>query len=370
MRILQILGTSTGGVGTHVRALARDLAKTHTVAVLAPASTLSHFDLDQVPNVTAIACAMSTQLHPRDVTSIRELRRRIHHFAPDIIHAHGFRAGLLSLLAARRSPVPVVVSWHNQASGRGIKQRLEHAVESFIARRADLTLGASEDLAERARAVGGTRVDFAPVAAPAPAAVTPAESEGLRRELLDGFPGNAMLALMVGRVAPQKNYELLIDVAERLTDLPLHIVIAGAADAGVQTELTDRLARTDLGAARVSFLGPRSDVSALMSAADCYLLTSHWEARALVVQEALAAGLPIIASKVGGIPELVAGAGILVDPASPAAADEFASAIRELSDPAGRREWSARARARAAELPDEEAVARNLERHYTELLSS
>src|SRR5690625_6112064 len=81
---------------------------------------------------------MSTQLHPRDVTSIRELRRRIHHFAPDIIHAHGFRAGLLSLLAARRSPVPVVVSWHNQASGRGIKQRLEHAVESFIARRADL----------------------------------------------------------------------------------------------------------------------------------------------------------------------------------------------------------------------------------------
>src|SRR5699024_7533706 len=267
------------------RALARDLAKTHTVAVLAPASTLSHFDLDQVPNVTAIACAMSTQLHPRDVTSIRELRRRIHHFAPDIIHAHGFRAGLLSLLAAR-----------------------------------------------------------------APAAVTPAESEGLRRELLDGFPGNAMLALMVGRVAPQKNYELLIDVAERLTDLPLHIVIAGAADAGVQTELTERLARTDLGAARVSFLGPRSDVSALMSAADCYLLTSHWEARALVVQEALAAGLPIIASKVGGIPELVAGAGILVDPASPAAADEFASAIRELSDPATRREWSARARARAAEL--------------------
>ena len=313
---------------------------------------------------------MSTQLHPRDVTSVRELRRRIHHFAPDIIHAHGFRAGLLALLAARRSPVPVVVSWHNQASGRGIKQKLEHGVESFIARRADLTLGASEDLADRARSVGGTRVDFAPVAAPAPKVVTPAETEALRRELLAGFPSDAILALMVGRVAPQKNYELLIDIAEQLTDLPLQIVIAGAADADVQAELTERLARTDLGAAQVTFLGPRNDVSALMSAADCYILTSHWEARALVLQEALAAELPIVASKVGGIPELIAGAGVLVNPASPTAADEFAGAIRELSDPAARSEWSARARARAEELPDEEAVARNLERHYTELLSS
>src|SRR5699024_7153495 len=112
-----------------------------------------------------------------------------------------------------------------------------------------------------------------------------------------------------------------------------------------------------------------NDVSALMNAADYYLLTSHWEARALVVQEALAAGLPIVASKVGGIPELVSDAGILIDPASPTAAREFASAVRELGEPGTRHEWSVRARERAAELPDEAAVARNLERHYNELLS-
>lgn len=369
MRILQILGTSTGGVGTHVRALARDLATTHTVSILAPASTIEHFDLANVPNVTPIFCEISTQMHPRDFRSVHQIRKRIRHFAPDIIHAHGFRAGLLTLLAARHSPSPVVVSWHNQASARGFKQRLEHRVESYIARRADLTLGASEDLADRARAVGGERVDFAPVAAPAPKAIPAQDVKGLRRELLEGFPDGAMLALMVGRVAPQKNYELLIDAAERLTDLPLHIVIAGAADADVQRELTRRLERADLGGVRVSFLGARNDISALMKAADYYLLTSHWEARALVVQEALAAGLPIVASKVGGIPGLVSDAGILIDPASPIAADEFASAIRELGEPGNRRMWSARARARAAELPDEVVVARNLERHYTELLS-
>lgn len=353
-----------------MRALARDLAQEHTVSVLAPSSTIEHFSLADIPDVTPIACEMSTQFHPRDLGAVREMRQRIHHFRPDVVHAHGFRAGLLTLLARGRRPLPVVVSWHNQASATGLKGRVENRVESFIADRADLTLGASEDLAERAREVGGKNVEFAPVAAPTPSPVTASQREQVRAELLTGAAQGTLLGLMVGRVAPQKNYELLIEIATRLADLPIHFVIAGAADSRVRSELAAALQAANLGAVRVSFLGPRSDVSALMEAADFYLLTSHWEARALVLQEALIAGLPIVASEVGGIPELVSDAGVLIDPVGAAAPDRFAAAIRDLTDPQVRRRWAARAHRRGRELPDEWAVAQNIERHYLDLLEA
>lgn len=366
VRILLTLGTSTGGVGTHVRALARDLAQRHTVAVLAPRSTIEHFALRELPGVTAITCEISTQFHPRDLASVREIRSRIHHFRPDVVHAHGFRAALLTLLARGRRGVPVITSWHNQASGTGAKRHLEHRVEAFIAKRADLTLGASTDLAERAREVGGTNVEFSPVAAPTPVPVTDAERTRVRADLLRGSPPEALLGLLVGRVAPQKNYELLIEIAGCLPNLPVRFVVAGAADPAVLQRLQQTLRSVDP-APRIDFLGPRDDVSALMAAADFYLLTSHWEARALVVQEALLAGLPVVASRVGGIPELVSDAGILIDPAAADAAAAFAGAIVDLTDPQIRGVWAERALRRGQELPDERAVADAVEQYYLRL---
>ena len=364
MRILQILATSTGGVGTHVRALARELSAAHEVAVLAPPPTLAHFDFAAAGPIATFPVDMSTRLHPRDAQAVRAMRARLREFGPDVVHAHGFRAGFLTLLA--RSPaVPVVVSWHNQASGRGLKGWVEGRVEAFVARRADLTLGASEDLVDRARQVGGARVSFAPVAAPAPAPVADAERRAARRELLG--PGGGVLCLMVGRVAPQKNYELLLEVAERLRGHRLTFAIAGAADAELLAALRRRLAGMDLGGVRVEFLGPRTDVPALMTAADVYVLTSHWEARALVVQEALVAGLPIVASAVGGIPGLVGEAGILIDPARAGAADDFARAIADLTDPAAREAWAHRARERGRTLPGEAEVAKIITAHYAAL---
>lgn len=354
-------------MGTHVRGLARDLAGEHTVGIVAPRLTISHFQLDLLADVAVAECPISTHMHPRDLACTRKLRRAIRRFSPDIIHAHGFRAGLLTLLAARGQPGAVVVSWHNQATGSGARRALQERVERFIARRAHLVLGASEDLADRAREVGGRRVAFAPVAAPLPAQLPPGEAPVLRRELLTGAPDGALLVLMVGRVAPQKNYDLLIDAGRHLTDVPAHVVIAGAADPAVRGHLRERIEREDLGEFQISFLGPREDVTALMAAADVYLLTSHWEARALVLQEALVAGLPIIASEAGGIPGLIAGAGVLIDPHTLSAAEDFARAIRDLRDPAAREPLSRRARKRAAELPDERAVAATIEGHYRDL---
>lgn len=365
MRILLTLGTSTGGVGTHVHALARDLAVNHTVAIAAPPSTVSHFSLTEIPGVTVFPCEMSTQIHFRDFFSVRRMRTIVDEFHPEVVHAHGFRAGLITLLAP--SVCPTVVSWHNQAAGSGVKRFLQGLVETFIARRADLVLGASEDLAERARAVGGQNVAFAPVAAPAPVWSTEDEIDSLRAALLNG-DNTRLLGLMVGRVAPQKNYPLLIETLRRLTSSPVHMVIAGAADDAELERVNALIQSTDLGKSTVTFLGPRSDVSALMQAADFYLLTSHWEARALVVQEALIAGLPIIAADVGGIPSLVEDAGILIDPASPSAPDQFAEAIDRMGGSESRATWAKRAQERGSELPDESEVSQILVTHYQDLI--
>lgn len=369
MRILFVLGTSTGGVGTHVRALARDLAAEHEVTVAAPRSTLEHFAMAELPGVSVVEHPMSTRFHPRDLASIRRLRRLIAEVEPDLVHAHGFRAGLLSVLAARAGPRPAtVVTWHNQASGRGVRGWVEQRMERLLARRADLTLGASEDLAERARQVGSPGAVFAPVAAPAPALVSAGEAESLREQFLTGMGPGALVGLAVGRVAPQKNYDLLIDAAARSTTA-VHFLIAGAADPTLLQQLTARIAATDLRRCRISFLGPRTDVTALMAAADFYVLTSHWEARALVLQEALRAGLPLIATATGGTPALVGHAGVLIDPASPVAAAEMAAAIDALADPALRAERAKESLSRAAQLPDESEVARILTEHYAQVLA-
>ncbi len=105
----------------------------------------------------------------------------------------------------------------------------------------------------------------------------------------------------------------------------------------------------------VRFLGPRRDVPALLGAADVVAVPSTWEGQPLLVQEALRAGLPLVATRVGGIPGLTGEDGaVLVPPGDPAA---LAAAItRILDDPQAAARLSEAARARAALLPTETAA--------------
>ncbi|MGO1564489.1 MAG: glycosyltransferase family 4 protein, partial [Brevibacterium aurantiacum] len=191
-----------------------------------------------------------------------------------------------------------------------------------------------------------------------------------------------VIVLAVGRVAPQKNYPMLIralghlgdaqvsTVASDRTTPELVVLIAGAADPTVLDEVRgqyESLAATSAIPA-LHFLGPRDDIAALNAAADLYVLTSVWEARALVLQEALISGQAIIATSTGGTTELVGDAGILIDSDDDTG---LAAAIAELAtDPTRRAELAARAQSRGAQLPDEREVAKELVGIYTELMPS
>jgi glycosyltransferase involved in cell wall biosynthesis len=354
------LATSTGGVGTHVRSLVERLPDLGIeVTIAGPEETDQHFGFTAA-GAGFIPIAVATGPRPRqDRAAVRALRVVLE--PADVVHAHGFRAAALAGLAlgARRpGRTPLVATWHNAVLGRGPRRRVLAAIERLAAHRADVTLGASSDLVDRARSLGAVDARFAPVAAPAMARPRRAR-DAVRAEL---GAGGRPIVLAVGRLAPQKDYDTLLEAAARWGDRrpqPL-VVIAGN---GPEQQRLQRI--IDTRGLDVRLLGRREDVPDLLVAADVYVLTSTWEARALVVQEAMRAEVPVVATAVGGIPELVGDDALLV-PASDA--DAVARAVAELLDhPARGAELGRRGRERARRWPDEDATAGQLAAIYREL---
>jgi glycosyltransferase involved in cell wall biosynthesis len=329
-RVLLVLGTSAGGVGVHVRSLAAGLAgRGAEVTVAAPASTQDVFGFARHAPVD-----VGLRPHPaRDARALRRLRRLAR--GADVVHAHGLRAGALAVLA--RS-APVVASWHNPGTGRAGR-----ALERLVARRADVVLAASEDLAARARAAGARDVRLAPVAPP------PLEPTGRDPGL--GHP----LVLAVGRLHPQKGYDVLLAALPHLADA----VVAVAGDGPLAAELA-------AAAPQVRWLGRRSDVADLYAAADVVVLPSRWEARSLTAQEALRAGRPLVATAVGGLPALLGDGAVLVPPGD---AEALGRAVRRLlDDPAAAADLAERGRRVAAGWPDEADAVAQAAALYAELL--
>lgn len=350
MRVLLVVGHSTGGIGAHVGSLARGLGDHGVEVVVATsASTAARFDLGaRVEEVWPLGGPASR------LSRLRRLRGLV--AGVDVVHAHGHQAGLLAVTVAATLPAghrpAVVVSWHNAVLGGGLGRWVRGWFEAIQARRATLVTGASSDLVERAASLGAGDPQLAPVAAPAAGTWTGDRAQ-VRRDLetSDGVSAGVALVLTVSRIAPQKNLDVLVEAAALLSRHDLTWVVAGDGDPVLLARLQRWVGATG---APVTFIGARRDVGALMAAADVFALTSAWEARALVVQEAMAAGAPVVATDTGGLPELVAGAGVLVPVGDAVALADAVGTL--LDDPAERARLAAAGRARFASLPDERDV--------------
>lgn len=356
-RVVIMLASSTGGIGAHVAGVAGRLAAAEVdVEVCGPAATEQQFKFtDRGARFTPIE--IPPNLHPSDMRAVRSLRQVLTREKPHIVHAHGLRAGLASALA--RPACPLVVTWHNAPLRAGLRGRVHTLVERMVGRAADVTLCASSDLVVRARAVGAKDVRLSPVAAP-PLRRSRRSRGAVRASL--GVPNNVPLALSVGRLHPQKGYDTLVAAAARWRELdPVPRVLI----AGEGPSYLDLAAQISELRAPVILLGHRTDVADLLAAADLAIVTSLWEARQLFAQEALNAGIPLIATEVGGIPELVGDAAELIPPSDPEALDK---AFRRLvGDPKAREELVLRGNRQAATWPDEESTVADLRILYAEL---
>ncbi len=361
-RVALVLASSTGGIGRHVAGLAAGLlAADHTVRVYGPAATDAQFGFSRLgADFTPIEIPGSPQ--PRDAVVVRALRRQFFGAASraDVVHAHGLRAGLVAALA-RSNGCPLVVTWHNHVVADGLRAQVYRQLERYVARTADVTLGASDDLVDRVRALGGRDVRLGAVAAPTLA--LPRRSADEVREELGAAPGQPLL-VCVGRLHPQKRHDILIAAAARWRNrrpVPL-VVIAGTGPTYLRLA-----AQISQQRAPVTLLGHRDDIAELLGAADLAVVTSDWEARQLFAQEALRAEVPLIATAVGGLPDLVGDAALLVPPRDVDAID--AAVQRLLDDPAERAEYARRGAARAAGWPTEADTVAQVSAVYAELLA-
>jgi len=363
--VAYVLGTASGGTARHAGLLAEGCRRAG-LAVLAAGPDCSRAAFAAgiaswpgAPGAEAGPIAyhraeIAARPRPvRDLAALAALRALLRRAAPDIVHAHGLRAGAfaaLALLPSRSSRRPaLVVTVHNAPPAGRAARAVYGVLELACARRADLLLCASADLAARLRRRGRARV--AEFDVPAPPALPPSLAAVARARAALGPPGRPAV-LAVGRLAEQKGLETLIAAARRWQDRVPVPVLAIAGEGPLAAELAAVAARTGVD---LALLGQRDDVPALLAAADVIAVPSRWEARALVVQEAMRAGRPIVASRVGGIPALTGeDAAILVPPGD--AGQLAAAVLAVLDDPGRAARLSAAARERAAALPGPDAA--------------
>lgn len=349
-----VAGVVAGGVGRHVEQLTRSLvARGHTVVVATPPVVAARFALAEAGAQLVPLEIGSTPRPHRDRASVATLRTSMADV--DVVHAHGVRAGALSVLAREGTHPPLVVTTHNSAPEGRIAAVVHRNLERVVCRGADLVLGVSQDLMESALDRGAREVGAAVV--PAVRAEPSRDRAQVRADL--EVADEAALVVAVGRLAPQKGFDRLLDALEAagLREPTVHVAIAGE---GPQVEaLQRRIDRADL---PVHLLGHRTDVPDLLAAADVVVSAARWEGQPVWLQEALSVGAPIVATDVGGTQEVLDGAGLLVPGDDPEALGAAMTAV--LSDGILRADLAARARARAQDLPDADDAARAAEEAY------
>jgi glycosyltransferase involved in cell wall biosynthesis len=302
-----------------------------------------------------------------DLRALRSLTGIVRGFRPHIVHTHTAKAGALgrtaALLGARPRPL-IVHSYHGHVLegyfGPAVTAGYR-AVERGLARVSDRLIGVSQATVDdlvRLRVARRDRFEVVPLGL------------DLGRYLsLDPPPAaDGAVALYAGRLVPIKRVDLLLRALARAraAGAPLRLVVLGDGELRPQLE---RLAR-DLGiGAAVTFAGYHQDVLPHLGAADLAVLSSANEGTPVALIEAAAAGRPLVATRVGGVPDVVApGTGRLVE-----SGDEegMAAALAELAaDRELRLELGARARAHVRATYVADRLLSDIDRLYRQLLAA
>ena len=278
-------------------------------------------------------------------------------FRPDVVHAHVYQAAPPALVLGRLARAVVVISEHYTGFGRGLVSGYDRVLARLSFRQADLVAPVSRDLAKRLRSLAPrARIEAVPNAV---------DTEVFHPPDQPRPQAEHSRLLNVAVLAEKKGHVYLLEALARLDGGETLDVVGDG-------ELLDVLERqaAALGVEdRVRFLGPRpkEEVAALMREADLFVLPSLHENLPVVLVEAQASGLPAVATRVGGVPELVDDdAGRLVEARDPAALAEAIAAV--LAD-RGHYDATGLAR-RTSERYGFEAIAERWTAIYEDLRSS
>jgi glycosyltransferase involved in cell wall biosynthesis len=373
--VLQAFQPPDGGVPEHVLQLATGLiALGRRVVVAGPPDAVLRPRFEELGARYVPVSLVGRVPAPRsDVGAARTLRRALRAEGCDIVHAHGQKAGLVARPAAARLGLPALYTPHSfvyrtqllrPRRGAALRYRANLAVERMLGRRTAMLVGCSKD--ERRAAIEDGIVPPAR-ARTVNYGVAPDDRMEADPELL-AFRGEGPLLGLVAALRDQKGLPTLIEALELLAERSAAPRFAIVGNGPLRDELESRIAAGPLAATTLvkSFDGR---VEPYLKALDVFVMPSYWEGLPIAVLEAMAMGLPIVATAVNGTPEAVADgeSGYLVPARDAAALADRLTAIAADAD--SRKRFGEAGRVIATERFTIDRMVAELDQLYTELLS-
>ncbi len=274
-----------------------------------------------------------TDLHFRtlfDLHSWWMLLRIFHKLKPDVVVTHLWFSNVIGRIAAILTRVKTIISFEHNVYDT-VKSRRQFALDRFLALRTTRIVAVSEAVAHSLarHGISGSRVTVL-LNAINIKRFTEIDRNVIRNKF--GISENEFIFLFAGRLTHQKGVDILLSAFKDVTQGTLYIV----GDGEDRDKLHDLSKQIGIDS-RVKFLGIRHDMPELYKITDVFVLPSRWEGLVIVMMEAMASGLPIIASRIDGMNELVEEGrnGILISPEN---ISELSEAMRTLLTDRSRRE--------------------------------
>ena len=360
-----ITGLAFGGAEVQVVSLARKLRQrgwsVTVVSLMSPRAFVEELGADGVE-----VASLGMERGRADWRAVWKLREVVRRHRPQVVHSHMVHANLLARVTRILAPVPALVcTAHNTDEGaqwRYRAYRLTDPLCDFMTNVSEVSVQAS---IERG-AAPAAKIQCIPNGVDLDRfEEDEAVGHGIRRDLgLDDH----FLWLAIGRLEPQKDYPNMLRAFASLAERFRHARLAVVGDGPLRDDLATLANRLDI-ADRVMWLGIREDIPALLQAADAFVLSSKYEGLPMVLLEATASGLPVVATSGGGVAEIVSedAGGLLVVP-------ENANALRGAMEqvmmltPAERAEWGRQASERTRARYSLDAVTDRWEGVYSSLV--
>ena len=328
IRIALVVRPAAGGICSHLATLLANLdGDRFTVTLFAPADFADFAEASGVPLIPLAITPRLSPLHDRVI-----LREFAQHLTGnyDLIHAHGVRAAWIAAHTAFRVNLPHVFTAHNVIPPLG---RLARFGLKFTAGFCQRVIAVSEAVSAslQQNGVAAEKIVVIPNGVAIAAFDAPFDAAAFRAGW--NIPPRAPLLVAVGRLAPEKGFDVLLRAFPRVqSEIPdARLLLAGA---GPERR---RLEARAAGSPAITFAGHAAQADAFLRSADVVVLPSRREGQGIVALEAMAARKPVVASRVGGLVETIVEkeTGLLVPPDDPPA---LALALASLLKDAARRD--------------------------------
>lgn len=369
MRILFLCNsTKWGGAERYVQAVANALEERgHAVFAAVPPGSPLHASLEACPAITVMPLDLGPKLARRSAIELatrwpaytRVLRRSLHEWRHglgiDVLHVQFKKEQLLATRAARRLGMRVIWTEHGPLPPPLVRAWPAFRLYRRSAAQASAVVCVSEAVAHdlAGHGLSGRTLHVCPNGITIPESPPPGTGDAVRASL--GLPRDAVVVAAIGRLSWVKGLGHLIDAVPLILerDPSVHFLIVGE---GPERDRLEALASTHGVTNQVLFTGHRDDVGRVLAAVDVLAMSSLSEGLPFAAMEAMAAGVPVVASRVGALPELLdeGRAGVLV---GPGAVEELASKLAEIAtSPDERGRLGRRGRERIAEKFNSETM--------------